>query len=335
MTTEEGQATVEMDLDHESLLALNKILILENERLKAGLLNIQENLANSVQQTRSTLAESAEVNGTLKGLLGDANSIKGSVAFLSDKASNSQSKLERLSSEMNLIKTLLEEIISISQASKVLALNATIEAARAGEAGKGFAVVATEVKQLSDKTRQASINISKALSQVEESSGEVQEVMEDFFKRTGEVNTTMDAFYDSLASIIVANDSSIGHLNATNDHLFMSLAKLDHVIWKINTYLSVLHWKPAFKFVDHHNCRLGKWFYEGDGSQSFSHLSCYMKLEGPHALTHNGTRKVLDQIEAGERNFETVEDGLEEMEKGSQGVFDQLDRILEDKQRGL
>ncbi|TWT83662.1 hypothetical protein CA13_51290 [Planctomycetes bacterium CA13] len=37
-----------------------------------------------------------------------------------------------------------------------------------------------------------------------------------------------------------------------NDRAFMCLAKLDHIIWKVNTYLCVIDNKPAFDFVDHH-----------------------------------------------------------------------------------
>lgn len=320
------------DTNMQSLQQINQMLTLENERLKAALLNIQENLANSVQRTTATLEDSADINSSLKNLVNEANVIKENVGFLSDKASNSKAKLERLTAEMVMIKTSLQEIISISQASKVLALNATIEAARAGEAGKSFAVVATEVKQLSDKTRQASINISKALAQVEESSTDVEDVMADFFERTNDANKTMDEFYQSLAATIASNDASTLHIHETNDLLFMSLAKLDHVLWKINTYLSVLNGKPELTFVDHHNCRLGKWFYEGAGSQHFSHLPGYFNLEGPHAMTHNGTKKVLDELKKAKADLQTMAAGLEEMERGSQGVFDHLDRILEAKQ---
>jgi hypothetical protein len=65
------------------------------------------------------------------------------------------------------------------------------------------------------------------------------------------MNQKVDSFFEDIS------------INTVN--VFMSLAKLDHVLWKVNTYLSVSKGEPAFDFVDHHNCRLGKWYYEGEG----------------------------------------------------------------------
>ncbi|MBC2670028.1 methyl-accepting chemotaxis protein [Novosphingobium piscinae] len=46
----------------------------------------------------------------------------------------------------------------------LLALNAGVEAARAGEAGKGFAVVATEVRALSDRSKEAAEEIRRLIT---------------------------------------------------------------------------------------------------------------------------------------------------------------------------
>lgn len=70
----------------------------------------------------------------------------------------------------------------------LLALNATVEAVKAGEAGRGFTVVAAEIKNLAQKTADASKTIQglvaqnavpakKALQLVNESSGFLSTVM--------------------------------------------------------------------------------------------------------------------------------------------------------------
>jgi methyl-accepting chemotaxis protein len=57
----------------------------------------------------------------------------------------------------------LSMITGIADQTNLLALNASIEAARAGEHGRGFAVVAEEVKNLSEHTKNAALEVTKTL----------------------------------------------------------------------------------------------------------------------------------------------------------------------------
>ena len=62
---------------------------------------------------------------------------------------------------------MLQTVRGIAKSTRMLALNATIEAVRAGEAGKGFAIVASEVKNLSQQSDAAAIEIGAGIAELQ------------------------------------------------------------------------------------------------------------------------------------------------------------------------
>ena len=72
-----------------------------------------------------------------------------------------------LSERTQQIGEIIDTVNAIAAQSNMLALNAAVEAARAGEQGKGFAVVAEEVRDLADRSRQATAQVKAILSDVQ------------------------------------------------------------------------------------------------------------------------------------------------------------------------
>jgi methyl-accepting chemotaxis protein len=62
---------------------------------------------------------------------------------------------------------MVETVRALSRQTRMLALNATIEAARAGDLGRGFAVVASEVKDLSNQSERAAIEIGAGIDKLD------------------------------------------------------------------------------------------------------------------------------------------------------------------------
>ena len=151
----------------------------------------------------------------------------------------------------------------VADQTKLLALNATIEASRAGEAGKGFSIVARDVKDLSEESRSAVVRIRESVSEVTAASKKLTSRLHQIEENALSIGRNIAGFVESLSE-----SSSLTHVasedsRTSNSQIFTTLAKLDHILWKVRTYSRVIEGTPTFEFVDSTNCRLGKWFHHG------------------------------------------------------------------------
>jgi methyl-accepting chemotaxis protein len=77
------------------------------------------------------------------------------------------STVDDLQTASKRVGDVLQLINGVARQTHLLALNATIEAARAGEHGRGFTVVASEVKELAQKTAQATGDVTATMREIE------------------------------------------------------------------------------------------------------------------------------------------------------------------------
>lgn len=326
-----GDKLIEKDLEIEFLNKKIKLLETENINLKSGLATVQTNLAESVGNNKEALTKLSDIDKSFDFIRGESKDILGKVEGVKVNIEKTSKYSSEIDEGVQSILEAIEGISEIALQSKLLSFNASVEAARAGEAGKGFSVVAMEVQRLSDSTSKLLKSIKERTSSFEQIAVELQSSSQQTLSDSVSVIENINHFNSVIADTTIKNKDSLQNIFATNDVVFMGLAKLDHIIWKVNTYLSILREKPMFDFVDHRNCRLGKWYYNGDGKESFSHLQTFAGLDKHHEIVHNGTKQIFDYLENVRSRFDQIIDGVNEMEDASQNVFDGLDRILEEK----
>lgn len=312
----------------------SKIISLGLEKLKIGLVNVQSNLADSVKFNSENITNIQNMRENFKEVTDESGQLEGEFQDLNTSVKGSNEQIKVLNVEIDGIKDILKLIRGIADQTNLLALNATIEAARAGEAGKGFAVVANEVKELSKQTQKAVETVSSSMEKIISNLQGFNRTFEDISSKSTQFQTRISTFSTKIQSANTISHEISYKVLKTNDQVFMSLAKLDHIIWKANTYLSIMNHEPVFNYVDHHNCRLGKWYEQGDGHKSFSNVFSYRKLNDPHAKVHQGTKKILDIIQMKKDfNNDEITPFIEEMEMGSNGVFQVLDEMLIEKSK--
>ena len=155
-----------------------------------------EEQRNQVEQAASA---TTEMSSTAQSVLASANDALGEIKHADDEAervkqisARNRQTIEQLANEVDSaaqvinqlqqdsasIGGILDVIKGIAEQTNLLALNAAIEAARAGEQGRGFAVVADEVRTLASRTQESTSEIQTMIEALQNGAGKAVTVMD-------------------------------------------------------------------------------------------------------------------------------------------------------------
>ena len=118
-------------------------------------------------------------------------------------------KIEK-SKDVEEIRELTKNILSITEATTLLALNASMEAARAGEAGRGFSVVADEIGKLASNSAESAVKIQKVTDEVIRTVDELAAEAEEMITF---MNETAMGGYEKLLETSESYQSNVGSMN--------------------------------------------------------------------------------------------------------------------------
>ncbi|MGX9462267.1 methyl-accepting chemotaxis protein [Shewanella sp. A14] len=253
-------------------------------------------------------------------------SLKKQSEHLNDHAEKSMTTATELSQSANGISQLVSSIQQISEQTNLLALNAAIEAARAGDAGRGFAVVASEVRQLASNAHDASANIEKLVASVIEQAEQIKQMVVTNQTCASDITVSSEQINQVVSDVLQSSGVMKQVIGEASLTAFLTTVKLDHSVWKSNVY-SILAKNDLNTSVNSHTeCRLGKWYYQGEGQQ-FASLSSFKAIEQPHKTVHSAGINAVEAMRLGDKDG--ILTHLETMEEASIRVVHAIDNLLE------
>jgi hypothetical protein len=281
-------------------------------------------LASKLKEEKNSAIAAAE---SARGNEAAIEAIAGSLQQMSEHTQETSHSVDTLSRRAGEIGGIIKLIREIADQTNLLALNAAIEAARAGEQGRGFAVVADEVRKLAERTSVATNEISTLVSSIQKETEVARQLMDD--------NAASAQRYSHDGAEAASDMNRLQHMSrdleqtiaASSLRSFVELAKVDHLVYKFEVY-RVLFGKSEKRvgdFASHTGCRLGRWYYEGEGRECFSQLPGYREMETPHAAVHRHGVQAIEHFWEG--NFAGALQDVAAMESASMRVLEELDRM--------
>lgn len=333
---EEGAKFLASNQLKSELHNLNTSHLIENlRRNQSDLVKISEEM----EQVESIAAKNGQAAANSQS---SVDNMSGALASITANITSVSEVTKALEADSTKVSSSLSIITEIADQTSLLALNAAIEAARAGEQGRGFAVVADEVKALSNRTKEAAIEVTETINSFSERVADMVQQAEISSQAAEEINTQVQQFREQFANIATSAEDTQRYIAYAKDCTFGSLIKADHVIFKQNGYVALDDTKDRTEelqavSVCHTDCRLGQWYFEGEGFESFKSTKAYKLMDAPHAAVHHSVLKAVSYRDQNWKKDKSIRKEIVEhmrnAEEESYKILQHIDDMIDERHR--
>lgn len=162
---------------------------------------------------------------------------------------------------------------------------------------------ANEVHELAELTVKTISDISKIVAAIQIETGCIKMQMEGWMTKSW-VSTCRDVpgVMGNMKHLLELSHQMEGTILAAELRSFIEVIKIDHILHKFEIYKVFLGMsdRNMDSFASHTDCRLGKWYSEGEGRNYSCRMDVYAAVDSPHRAFHLHGNEAVAAFRAGD-----------------------------------